>query len=273
MKAESPNHVDIAGGNQNHENNITGCVFMPSGEAVLCDCRNLTLIIQNISFCFKESLTLETQPFDVSVINNSTVIVTCPGTKKLQYIEIKPKLKARREVRLDKQCWGVAVANETIYVTCHTCVMVGLRDGEIRILDLDGNIRRKVGCNFDGSFKFCWPYYIAASTTSENLFVTDGWSGSVICLTPYGHTVYEYSEDDLGFVRGVCVDVNDNIMVCGRRSDNIKVITVNGNLHCTLLTIRNGIKYPQAIAYREGDSMLIVACAESKYLYTKYLEM
>ena len=272
---------------------ITGCAFLPGGDAVLCDINNSDITILSSTFSYRDRLKLSNAPFDVSVLNKIAVIVTCPGSRQLQYIDVFPKLTAGKTVQLDKKCWGIEVANDEIYVTCHNEILVGNRDGEVRIFGLNGNQKRRLGINFDGSYKFCWPFYITVNALSGRLFVSDQWTGKVTCIgssesyhrydlsrTIIGavsisstNDVYEYSAEDLSFVRGVCVDENDNVMVCGRRSDNVKVIKARGSLHCTLLTNRDGIKYSQSIAYRKSDNMLMVGCGDTNYLYTKSLDM
>ena len=296
LEVESPNHVEIKCSEQEKVPSITGCVFLQSGDAVLCDVNNSDVIILSSTFSYRDKLTLSSTPYDVSVLSKTSVIVTCPGSRQLQYVDVFPKPKTEKTVQLDKQCWGIAIANDEIYVTCHDQKLVGNRDGEIRILGLHGNRKRTLGRNFDGSYKFCWPYYITVNASSGSIFVSDQWTGKVTCIrssfpcqgnelsiytAPSMYTAsnssidddYEYSADDLSYVRGVCVDEKDNVMVCGRRSDNVKVMRASGYLHHTLLTHRDGIKSPQSIAYRQSDNMLMVGCGDTNYLYTKSLDM
>ena len=295
LKSESTNHVEIKRSGQKKVPNITGCAFMPQGNAVLCDRSNYEVIILSSNFSYRDSLKLTTDPFDVSVLDKSTIIVTCPGSKQLKYISVTPicQLTIGKTVQLDKKCWGIEIANNEIYVTCHNEKLVGKRDGEIRIFGQNGNLKHTLGVNSDGSYVFCWPFYVIVNPLSRKIFVSDQWTEKIKCLhlsesydrhhmsrTVIGsvsasstNNVYEYSAKDLGSLRGVSVDENDNIVVCGRTTDNVKVITASGLLHCTLLTNRDGIKYPQSIAYRKSDNMLMVGCGDSNYLYTKSLDM
>ena len=235
---------------------MTGCCFMPSGDLVLCDFNNSKLKLLDRTFKVKDSLSLNDRPWSLYVNDNSNVIVTIPRSKQLQYVQLVPHMKAGRVIQLDKKCWNVAVAGNEIYVSCHNAP----GEGEVRVLDLSGNFKRQLGVNNDGSYQFQSPNYLTVSTTGKKIFVSDYSTSIISCMTPDGNIIYQYKDDDLRSPEGLFVDAGDNIFVCGRHSDNVQVITADGRKYGALISANDGIRYPNSIAFREADNMLVVGC-------------
>ena len=164
---------------------ITGCVFMPDEWIVLCDRDNNKLKLLDKSFKLQDSLGLPSGPRDITLVNDTTVIITLPDKKKLQYVEVVLKLKVERVLQLDNMCWGVQVVSSDIYVTCHSYVF-GHNDGEMRILDNNGNLKKRLGVNQDKTFMFKEPYYLAVSVRSNKINVFDAGQDTVTCLKSDG---------------------------------------------------------------------------------------
>ena len=189
---------------------IRGCTVMPNGHVVLCDRENNKIKLLDDSWTITGRLTLQ-RPWDISVIDSSNVIVSSPDNKQLQYVQVFPRMEAGRIIQLNKKCWGVAVSREKMYVSCHNSPS----DGEVRVLDLQGKITRRLGINQDGSRLFCQPCYITVSDSGEKIFVSDYGTNTITCLTPSGTVIYTYKDDDMRGPRGLICDSDDNVLVCG----------------------------------------------------------
>ena len=264
LKIENSNQIDIRTPTDGSCPRITGCAVMPNGEILLCDCDNRNIKLLSDSFIIKESLTLKSRPWDVSVINSNSAVITLPDLKQLQYIQVAPELKTGRVIQLNKKCWGVDVVNDEIYTTCHNCP----GQGEVRILDMDGKFKRKVGVKQDGSFLFTDPYYLTVSKTSGKIYVSDYNTATVTCMLQDGSIVFQYTDPDLVRPEDVSVDTEDNIMVCCRDSDNVHVICADGTKSYILLTSKDGIQSPYSIAFRHTDDTLIIGCYNVNTLST-----
>ena len=66
---------------------------MPSGDLVICDNRNQLVKKFNKGLSNKGSLFLPVGPFDIAVLDKTSVIVTLPDQKKLQLIQVLPSLQ------------------------------------------------------------------------------------------------------------------------------------------------------------------------------------
>ena len=263
MKVQSSSQPNVQLDDDKGVPRITGCCFMPRGDLVLCDHTNSKLKLLDQTFKVKASLSLNDKPWSLSVIDNSNVIVTIPYTKLLQYVQLVSHMKAGRVIQLDKKCWDVAVAGNEICVSCHNAP----GQGEVRVLDLSGNLKRKLGVNNDGSYQFQGPDYLAVSTTGEKIFVSDEQTSIISCMTPDGNIIYQYKDDDLRWPEALFVDAGDNIFVCDYNSNNVKVITANGRKSGALKSANDGRRLPYSIAFREADNMLVVGCWDKNNIF------
>ena len=256
MKVQSSRQLNVRLSDDNELPWITGCCFMPSGDLVLCERANYKLKLLDRTFKVKDNLSLNDNPWSLSVIDNSNVIVTIPDTKQLQYVQLVPRMKAGRVIKLDKKCWDVAVAGNEIYVSCHNAP----GEGEVRVLDLSGNLKRQLGVNKDGSYQFQRPYYLTVSTTGKKIFVSDCSTSIISCMIPDGNIIYQYWDGDLRNPRALFVDAGDNIFVCDLDSHNVQVITADGRKYGALISANDGLRDPYSIAFRESDNTLVVGC-------------
>ena len=244
---------------------ISGCTFMPSGHAVLCDANNgvVKLLDKNLVLC--EHLNLFSTPWDVSVVDDNNAIITLPNTGQLQYIQVFPQLKTGRTIQLDKPCYGITVFGDEIYTTQYVSGR-----GEVHVLDLTGNRKRKLQTNV----KFYCPEYITVSRSGKKIFVSDGYAdtATVTCMTTDGNLVYQYKDKELRHPRGMYIDAEDNILGCSLASNTVQVITANGKKYGTLLSSSDGIDSPYSIAYRETDDTLLVGgCGQDHVLTFKLI--
>ena len=241
---------------------ITGCTFMPDGGVVLCDCDNSNLILLSDIFTVKERLHLDSMPFDVSPVNSNIVMVTIPGKKKLQLIQVIPSLKRGRSIKVDRECWGVQVVEDLIYVTCHN----NPGEGEVLVLDMNGTITHRFGQPDKKQPMFSCPRYITVCPATRKLFITDEDTHTVSCMMSNRTVVYQYKDEKLRGPAGVCVDGVGNVIVCVYGSDNAQVIRADGTKCCTLLTSQDGVSEPWSLAYRQSDNTLILGCWNSNDL-------
>ena len=241
---------------------ITGCTFIPDGGVVLCDRENSSLILLSDTFTVKERLHLDSSPWDVSPVNGSSVMVTIPYKNQLKLIQVMPSLKIDRYINVDRQCWGVHVVADLIYVTCHNCP----GEGEVLVLDMNGTVTHRLGQPDKKPCMFLSPYYIEVCPSTRNIFVTDYETDTVSCLLSDGTVVYQYEDHKLKGPRGVVVDGGGNAIVCGLSSDNVQVIRADGTKCCGLLTSLDGVSWPYSVAYRLSDNTIVLGCRNNNNL-------
>ena len=213
-KIQSRREVNVKLADDNTTPNITGFTVLSSGHIFFCDHENKKLKSLDTTLVLQDSLTLPTGPWDVSAVDDDNVIVTLPWKMQLRYIQVLPQMKAGRVIQLDKKCWGAKVSGDEIYTTCQNYP----GQGEVRTLDLNGNINRRLGIKQDGSFMFTSPFYITVSQSGRKIFISDYDTASVTCMTGDGNINYQYKHDDLKWSHGLFVDAGENVLVCKKKA-------------------------------------------------------
>ena len=255
MKVQNSRNVQIKLPRDKKTPFIKGCTFMADGQLLVCDNENNNIRLLNSKFDITDSLDLASRPFDISVIDNVTAVITLPDRKHLQFIDIVPSLKAGKQIRLDKPCYGVDVVRDDIYVICDDCP----GNAEIRVFDKNGTFIRKIPDVNNNLSSLRCPYYIAVSTTSSKIYVSDYITNTVRCISVDDSLIFNYKHTDLRYPRTVIPDEEGNILVCGQDSCNIHVVTSTGQHHSVLYTVEGRRDNEcHSLAYRQTDRTLVI---------------
>ena len=190
-KIQSQEQVNVKMSDDSYATYITGSFVMARGDIIFCDYNNYKVKLLDSSNALKDSLKLNAQPWDISVVDAKTVIVTLPWNQQLQYIDVFPRLTLGRALQLNKRCWGVHVTADKIFTTCHN----NLGEGEVR--DLDGNLLQQLGINQDGSFMFTCSDYITVSPSEKKIFVSDAGKHTITCMTMDNRVIYQYRDNGM----------------------------------------------------------------------------
>ena len=264
MTVASMSEVNIKMSGEREVPYISGCTFMPNGDVVLCDRYYNNIKLLSDIFNTKDSLQLDYQPWDVSPVSSSSVVITLPNEGQLQFIQVMPSLKKLdQSINIGSRCLGVQVVEDLIYVTCH----ISPGEGEVIVLDMNGTITHRLGQPDKKPPMFSIPHYITVCPSSRKIFITDIGTNTVSCMLSDGTVVYQYKDAEFRGPHGVCVDGGGNAIVCGYGSDNVQVIRADGTKCCTLLTSQDGVEYPSSVAYRQSDNTLILGCVHSYKLF------
>ena len=261
-RIRSISEVNIRIPDDSKEPCIYGCCVMSGGQVVLCDWNNQQIKLLDSSYKLIGNLKLPVQPADISVLNDTDVIITLPHKRQLLIVSVTSQLRIIRTIQLDKRCVGVDVSGGEIYITCRES-----EQGEIRILDMSCNERRRISLSrVMGSCMVKTPWYIAVSAFSGKIFITDVETETLTCLTSDGQLVYQYKGQIERCPGGILVDSADNVLLCDSRSHAIVVITPDGRKHGTLLSDKDVIEYPWSLAYRARNNTVIVGCVHTDQL-------
>ena len=179
MKIKSVEKVNVKFSADHSNPDISGSLFMPNGELILCDSSNSSVKVLNSDFTKKEQIKLSSNPWDLCLIETGEVVISQPSAKSLLFMKVVPKLQLGSSITLDQSYYGVAVKDGLIYVS--------FDNGEIRVLDRTGQPQRNVysGVSFIG------PYYISVMPTGI-VYVSE-YSGKNIRVLKDGKEISNYS--------------------------------------------------------------------------------
>ena len=272
LKVKSSCKVNIKLPQDEDSPRISSCAFLPNGELLLVDHNNCSLKLLDRELVLQNSFDLSpNRPWDVSAVDSSTVVVTFPREKMLQFIQIYPSFSRGSSVKFGKECEGVAVSAEHIYVTCHDNNQVEKEEdrtpGEVCILDLRGNEIRRIQGSNDDRLRFTYPYYVAVNRDGSTVYVSDLVTNIITALTATSDILFQYTSpdsDDLWSIKQMYIDSQSNILVCGLDTHNVQIITAAGQKYKTMLISSDGLREPEGIAYRPSDGTLAVGCEQDE---------
>ena len=268
LKVKSSCKVNIKLPQDEMSSRITSCAFLPHDELLLVDHHNGSLKLLDRALVLQNRFVLfPGRPWDVSVVDSSTVVVTFPREKRLQFIQIYPSFYRGSSVKFNKECVGVVVSKEHIFVTCNNNVDVkkkeDLTPGEVCILDRRGNEIRRIQGSNDDRLRFTHSYYVAVNRDGSTIYVSDMGTDTITALTTTGDILFQYTSPDRHDLLGITqmyIDSQSNILVCGFGTHNVQIITEAGQKYKTMLISSDGLWKPKCLAYRPSDGTLVVGC-------------
>lgn len=269
IKVGHRNQIDVSHDDDKTIPWVSGCVFIPSGDLVLCDFRNNKIKMHKSELNLLTSLSLHAQPWDISVASSTEVVVSLLNSQQLQFVQVIPRLEKTRAIKLAMMCWGVEVVRDEIFITC----LDDSGEGSVRVLDFEGIRKRKIFMHY-GIEEFRpleGPYNLTVSPASGSIFVSDYRRNFVTCMTSDGEVLYQYCDQLLKGPKGIVVDSLENILICSARAYNLQIIDAKGVKHRHLSSSKDKLLKPWSVAYRNMDNTLVVGC-QGKHMLVFRLE-
>jgi DNA-binding beta-propeller fold protein YncE len=229
---------------------ITGCSFLPDGKMVF-SCS----IPSSVRFINEDGVELfqigkdntGAGTYDAVYIkdDNSVAVSSGGSTAKrcITIIDIESK-EVMTTISMETNIYGMAVRGRTIYY----CT----RNKGLQMLNLsDKSVSHIINS------KMPRVYYVA--TFGDKLYYTDCHTDTVTCCDLHGTTQWQFKDDrTLHSLVGISVDNDGNVYVIGFTSDNVVVISPDGQRHRELLSAKDGLNNPSVLDYDKSKNRLIV---------------
>jgi DNA-binding beta-propeller fold protein YncE len=99
--------------------------------------------------------------------------------------------------------------------------------------------------------------YVA--TSGDKLYYTNTNTNTVICCDLHGTTQWEFKDNSvLQCPYGISVDNDGNVYVVGFDTNNVVVISSDGQRHRKLLSSKDGLSCPIVLDYDKSTNRLLV---------------
>ena len=231
------------------ETNITGCSLLPDGRMVFSCISSDTVAFINKegikSFQIGKDKTGFSTYDTVYIKDTNSVAVSSGGGGKrcITIIDIESQ-KVMTTISMDTYSFGMAVRGRTIYY----CAW----NKGLRMLNLSDKCVSDII-----SSAICSVYSLASS--GDKLYYTNTIINTVTCCDLHGTTQWEFKDNRvLQFPRGVSVDNDGNVYVVGYNSNNVVVISPDGQRHRQLLSSKDGLSRPTVLDYDKSTNRLLV---------------
>jgi DNA-binding beta-propeller fold protein YncE len=238
---------------------MRGCSLLPDGRMVLsCYITNTVTFInkQGVELFQKGKDKTGSSTFDtVYIKDNNSVAVSSGGGRKrcITIIDIESQ-KVMTTISIDENTSGMAIRGKTIYYCTENkgVKMLNLTDKSVSdsISSITSNVR-----------------YIA--TSGNKLYYTRYYTHIVTCCDLHGTTQWEFKDERvLKYPWGISVDNDGNVYVVGSNSNNVVVISPDGQCHKQLLSSKDGLSFPCVLDYdKYTNRLLVVNKSESAFLF------
>ena len=109
--------------------------------------------------------------------------------------------------------------------------------------------------------------YVA--TSGDKLYYTNYYTNTVTCCDTHGTTQWEFRDERvLQYPNGITVDNDGNVYVAGYNSNNVVVISPDGQRHRQLLSDKDGLVNPRLLDFdKSTNRLLVVNVSESAFLF------
>jgi len=176
--------------------------------------------------------------------NNSVAVSSGDGNNRcITIIDIESKT-VMTTISMDTHIYGMTVRGRTLYC-CAT------NEG-LKMLNLsDKSVNDIINSKISGM------YYVA--TTGDNIYYTSIATHTVTCCDLHGTTQWEFKDTNvLQCPVGISVDNGGNVYAAGFTSNNVVIISPDGQRHRQLLSSNDGLINPRVLDYDRSTNRLLV---------------
>lgn len=230
---------------------LTGSGFLPDGRLIVCDNLNRKLKLLSSTFTPEDSIQFIGSPWDVVIINDTTVVVSFIW--RFQFVHVVPSFQLGTVFRTGQMCSGMDALNDTLYIICYDKATVSTRIG---LLDFEGKLKGTIEVD-----SAVLAFYLTAGPVSSKIFISNFNRKAITCLSTDGKNIYDYRHSSLKGPGDLLVDDLDNIIVCDSDGHNLQIIDRSGEKQRNLLELDKDF-FPHTLAYRRSDGTLVVGGQE-----------
>ncbi|XP_052817605.1 uncharacterized protein LOC128243726 [Mya arenaria] len=232
---------------------ISSLALLSPGLFLLADFHNnCAKLVVFTTRTVRSRLQLPGQPWDACVLPDDQAAVTLPDKSMIQLLSTKEGQFSRgKEIKIAFVCCGIAYFNNRLYVS-------NVSKPRIEVMTLDGHIISTYQSG-DGRQLFECPNYLTVSvSTPPILYVSDDDAKTVLQLSLDGKVLREYSDKKLKHPASVVAVGPGQLLVCGRNSHNVMLLTKRDGKMVRILGRKDGLTSPYSASFCPHTRTLVV---------------
>ena len=228
---------------------IRGCSLLPDSRMALSCYSTDTLIFINKEGAELFQIGKEktgSRTYDIAFIEDNNSVAVSSGedsNRCITIIDIE-KQEVLTTISMDTDIYGMAVRGSTIYYCAE--------NNGLKMLNLsDKSVSYVINSDMSNV------YYVA--TSGDKLYYTNSSTHTVTCCDLHGTTQWEFNDERvLRCPLGISVDNDENVYVVGLYSENVVVISPDGQRHRQLLSDKDGLVNPRLLDFDKSTNTLLV---------------
>lgn len=229
--------------------NVRGCSMLPDGKMVF-SCYDQYKIRVTKADGSKDFEIRKIGPtFDVVFIGDDFIAVSSGHSDTINIIDLQ-KRKLKKSIKVNSNINGVVYKDGNLI----GCAM----EKGFKMTSLSDESTTTINSNKLSALSY-------VTTFRDKLFYTYYENHSVTCCDYHGNKLWTFiNKSALKGPLGISVDNDGNVFVVGCDSDNLVVISPDGQRFRQLLSSEFGLKYPTAVHYDKSKDKLLVASMQGK---------
>ena len=228
---------------------VKGCSLLPEGKMVFsCYSTNIVTIftkdgVELFQICKEKT---GSDNYDTVYIKDSNSVAVSSGggsNRCITIIDIVSQ-EVMTTISMDTNIYGMAVRGRTMYYCTGNTGLKMINLGDKFVSDIIQNNMSNV-------------YYVA--TFRNKLYYANGDTHTVTCCDLHGTTQWEFKDTRvLRYPYSISVDNDGNVYVVGYDSNNVVVISPDGQRRRQLLFSKTGLNKPSVLEYDRSTNRLLV---------------
>ncbi|XP_062590651.1 uncharacterized protein LOC134252241 [Saccostrea cucullata] len=237
---------------------ITSGLYLPDGRLIVCDFHNRCVKMFRDTGVFITKLLLQSEPFGICKVDNATVAVTQPNVREITTIAIADdQMNEVNSIVLGKVCYGIEKFNDELLVLLPMEKPLPC----LNIIELDGTVNDTIKKDSAGRAMFEHrPFHITVNKYTNEIYVTQKTTAARdkrgLILREDFDVKSEIHHKDIRWARGVDIDFEGNVYICGQTSSNVVQFTPDCSQSRAILTTSGGIQHPAAIGFNHNKFFL-----------------
>lgn len=236
---------------------VRGGIFFPDGRLLLADHANSRLCLFDEQFEMEMELQVPGNPWDLSLMGHKKAAFTIPNKScsLIQILDLE-SMKIEKELRFPGKLYGLTYVDGYFVVTTDTeFTFYHHGKSSVLVLDQEGNIVRTLS---QGKV-----VQHVRAVSKDRIYYTNWESNTVHCMTLEGEELFHFTHGDLCRPRGLTLDREGNIYVCGLWSNSVFQFSPDGEYLRTILDKRDGTLSPEAIGFDINSNRFFVSRNQS----------
>ncbi|XP_033752808.1 uncharacterized protein LOC117336408 [Pecten maximus] len=255
--AQKITNIEVKFPSDNATCNFTGILLTTDGRIVVADQRNRKIKLVTDKGVLLDESSLSEEPYGLCWVNNTTVAITMPWANMISFLDItstKFSLSSHPVVNTSRPCYGISY-----------------HDGEFTLTSGDNKPFEVYSVTASGQVDTLYhpkmaPRFIVCDPIKRDIVVTmsTGSPGDVaVCRLSKSKNETIAVRGILKAPRGVDLDSDGNVYVCGNGSRNVVQMSSDGSVVRELLTSSDGIEGLLSISVCADKFVLTRSCSSN----------
>lgn len=230
---------------------LRGCVILPDEKMLFADwSENKKLMMFNIDGTHFKDVGVTGKPYDITCLDGERIAVSFPEDNLIQIFDDvgANDYPIYQSIKMSDQCWGIFYRCSKLFVGCN--------GHKIQIINLSGTSERTIPAKVNTVY--------CVNADSDYVYYTDEINNSVYCCDFNGEELWKFHDPSLKYPCSVMCNRDGYVFVVGNISQNVLVISADGQQSKTLLGKLDSLDGPAGLCFNSKSSRLLVVLASFK---------